>query len=39
MTAEKYAELVSLNEKAGNASWFLTAAEFLALFASGKVIT
>lgn len=39
MTAEKYTELVSLNEKAGNASWFLTAAEFLALFASGKVIT
>ena len=39
MTLEKYEELLTLNERTKGASWFLTALEFLGLFASSKAIT
>ena len=38
MTAEKYEELVKLNEKVEIVSWLLTALEFLYLFFGSKVI-
>ena len=38
MTAEKYEELVKLNEKVEIVSWLLTALEFLYLFFASKVI-
>ena len=38
MTAEKYEELVKLNERVEIVSWVLTALEFLCLFFASKVI-
>ena len=38
MTAEKYEELVKLNERVEIGSWVLTALEFLCLFFASKVI-